>query len=49
MAPPELSRLIGLAARDQGVSPSLIREVARQESGFRPGAISSAGAEGLMQ
>jgi soluble lytic murein transglycosylase-like protein len=31
------------------VNPSLIREVARRESAFHPCAISSSGAEGLMQ
>ena len=49
IAAPELSRLIESSARDQGVNPSLIREVARQESAFHPCAVSPAGAEGLMQ
>ena len=34
---------------DHGVDPALVREVARQESGFRPCVVSPKGAEGLMQ
>lgn len=47
--PPELSKMIDEAAEKQGVDKGLVREVARQESGFRPCAVSSKGAEGLMQ
>ncbi len=47
--PPELTRLIGDVALKQNVNPALVREVARQESGFRPCAVSPKGAEGLMQ
>lgn len=46
---PELARMIGDAAQRQNVNPALVREVARQESGFRPCAVSPKGAEGLMQ
>jgi soluble lytic murein transglycosylase-like protein len=46
---PELGRMIDAAAQRENVDPSLIREVARQESGFRPCAVSPKGAEGLMQ
>jgi soluble lytic murein transglycosylase-like protein len=46
---PELGKLIDRAAQDHQVNPELVREVAREESGFRPCAISRAGAEGLMQ
>jgi soluble lytic murein transglycosylase-like protein len=46
---PELGNMIDVAAQRENVDPSLIREVARQESGFRPCAISPKGAEGLMQ
>jgi len=46
---PQLSEMIDAAAQRQGVDPALVREVARQESAFRPCAISSKGAEGLMQ
>ena len=46
---PELSTMIDHAASDNGVAPSVVREIARQESGFRPCAVSPKGAEGLMQ
>ena len=46
---PELARLIDDIAPRQNVSPALVREVARQESGFHPCAISPKGAVGLMQ
>jgi soluble lytic murein transglycosylase-like protein len=46
---PELSVMIDSAAEKNGVDPAVVREVARQESGFRPCAVSPKGAEGLMQ
>jgi soluble lytic murein transglycosylase-like protein len=46
---PELFAMIDSAANKNGVAPSVVREVARQESGFRPCAVSPKGAEGLMQ
>lgn len=46
---PELGNMIDVAAQRENVDPNLIREVARQESGFRPCAVSPKGAEGLMQ
>jgi hypothetical protein len=49
IAPLELSAMIDNAANKNGVEPSVVREVARQESAFRPCAISPKGAEGLMQ
>ena len=49
VSPIELSRMIDDIAPKENVSPILIREVARQESGFSPCAISPKGAVGLMQ
>lgn len=49
IAQPELTAMIDNAAQKNGVAPSVIREVARQESGFRPCAVSHSGAQGLMQ
>jgi len=49
IAAPEMSKMIEEAAQKEGVSENLVREVARQESGFKPCAVSSKGAEGLMQ
>lgn len=49
VAQPELSKMIDSVAREHSVDPALVREVARQESGFRPCVVSSKGAEGLMQ
>jgi len=46
---PELAGLVNSAAQAQNLSPFLIQEVARQESGFHPCAFSSQGAMGLMQ
>jgi len=45
----ELGSMIDEVAQKQEVNPSLVREVARQESGFRPCAVSPKGAQGLMQ
>lgn len=41
--------MIDEVAEKQGVDKALVREVARQESGFHPCAVSPKGAEGLMQ
>lgn len=46
---PELSSMIDDASNKNGVASSVIREVARQESGFRPCVVSPKGAQGLMQ
>jgi soluble lytic murein transglycosylase-like protein len=46
---PQLSGMIDSAASSNGVDASVVREVARQESGFNPCAVSPKGAEGLMQ
>lgn len=49
VAEPQLSKMIGEVSEKQGVNKDLVREVARQESGFRPCAVSDKGAQGLMQ
>jgi soluble lytic murein transglycosylase-like protein len=49
LAAPELTGLVNSAAQAENLNPLLVREVARQESGFRPCAVSSQGAMGLMQ
>ena len=49
LASSEIDRLIKTAAGKNGIKPDLLRAVMRQESGFRPCAISTAGAMGLMQ
>ena len=45
----EVDALVGQTATREGVSPDLLRGVMKQESGFRPCAVSSKGAMGLMQ
>jgi len=45
----ELDRLIEQNSRQQGVQSDLIRAVISEESGRRPCAVSSKGAQGLMQ
>jgi soluble lytic murein transglycosylase-like protein len=49
VAQPELSKMIDNVARESSVDPALVREVARQESGFHACAVSPKGAQGLMQ
>jgi soluble lytic murein transglycosylase-like protein len=46
---PQLSRMIDEASAKNGISADLVKEVARQESGFKPCVISNQGAAGLMQ
>jgi soluble lytic murein transglycosylase-like protein len=45
----QVDALISDNATRQGVQPDLIRKVMQQESAFRPCAVSSKGAQGLMQ
>jgi soluble lytic murein transglycosylase-like protein len=46
---PEVDSLVGETAQREGLSADLLRSVMRQESAFRPCAVSSKGAMGLMQ
>ena len=46
---PVVDQLVAESATREGLDPKVIREVARQESAFRPCAVSSKGALGLMQ
>jgi soluble lytic murein transglycosylase-like protein len=45
----QLQSMIDEAARSESIAPDLLRRVIRQESGARPCAVSSRGAQGLMQ
>jgi len=45
----EIDKLIEEVASAQKIDPSIVREVAREESGFRPCAVSPKGAAGMMQ
>jgi hypothetical protein len=49
LAEDEVSELITSAAQKQDLNPAVLRAVMRQESAFKPCAISSKGAQGLMQ
>ncbi|MDB5084798.1 MAG: transglycosylase domain protein [Bacilli bacterium] len=49
MNPSAYAPIIQNAASNYGVEPALIEAVIQQESGFNPAAVSSAGAQGLMQ
>jgi len=49
MRPEELDKLIDESSQREGVKPDLIRAVIGEESGNRPCAVSSKGAQGLMQ
>ena len=49
LEPGKLDSMIAEAAGKEQLDPKLVREVARQESGFRPCAVSPKGALGLMQ
>jgi len=45
----EIDALVGRAAKREGLEEDLLRNVMKQESGFRPCAVSPKGALGLMQ
>ncbi len=47
--PSQLELLIASAAQREGLRPDLLRGIMKQESGFRPCAVSPKGAIGLMQ
>lgn len=49
LPPAEIDSLVTETAERQGLSADLLRGVMKQESGFRPCAVSPKGAEGLMQ
>jgi len=49
LAPAEVDAMVGQAAEREGLSPDLLRNVMKQESAFRPCAVSPKGAMGLMQ
>jgi membrane-bound lytic murein transglycosylase MltF len=46
---PEVESLIAVVAKKEALSPQLLRAIMRQESGFKPCAVSIKGAQGLMQ
>lgn len=46
---PEVESLVGETAQRESLSADLLRSLMKQESGFRPCAVSSKGAMGLMQ
>jgi len=48
-APRSLASAVTAAAARYGLAPELVDTVARQESGYRPEVVSSAGAIGIMQ
>ena len=47
--PVDFERLVAEAAQRHGLDPALVRAVVGVESGFEPQAVSSKGAQGLMQ
>jgi soluble lytic murein transglycosylase-like protein len=49
LPPSEMESMVGEVAERDGLSADLLRSVMKQESGFRPCAVSSQGAMGLMQ
>lgn len=49
LPPAQVDTLVSKASTREGVAPALIRSVMKEESGFRPCAVSPKGAVGLMQ
>ena len=49
LADADVDALVAGAAKKESIQPALIRAVMKQESGFKPCAISDKGAQGLMQ
>ncbi len=49
MSATQLQSLVGQASANNGVEPALINAVVMAESAGNPGAVSTAGAQGLMQ
>lgn len=49
LAPDELDPILERSARENALTPDLLRAVVRRESAFHPCAVSRAGAMGLMQ
>lgn len=49
LPPAEIEHVVMEMSQRQRLQPDLLREVIRKESGFRPCAVSPAGAQGLMQ
>ncbi|MBX9604111.1 MAG: lytic transglycosylase domain-containing protein [Bryobacteraceae bacterium] len=49
LPPGDIDPILTEMSRRQRLQPELLREVIRKESGFRPCAVSPAGAQGLMQ
>jgi soluble lytic murein transglycosylase-like protein len=49
LGPDELDPILERSARENALTPDLLRAVVRRESAFRPCAVSHAGAMGLMQ
>ncbi|MDA8065035.1 MAG: transglycosylase SLT domain-containing protein [Thermaerobacter sp.] len=47
--PGEIGTIVAAVAKEYGLDPALVWAIIRQESGGNPNAVSTAGAEGLMQ
>ena len=49
LSPNEVDTLVSTAAEEEALSPAILRAVMKQESSFKPCAVSVMGAQGLMQ